>query len=76
MKTTITRITNEFTGYDATVRTKGTPTVSTIKKHIRNSRAGDCMSVTHVRTNCDNDGCFGDHLEIIFGEIFINGYRV
>lgn len=72
----ITRITNDFTGYDATIRTKDIPAVSTIKKHLRNSKARDCKSITRMRTNCEDDGCYGDELDLYFGELLINGCRV
>jgi hypothetical protein len=45
MKTTIT---NSFTGYSATITTKSTPAVSTIKRHIRASKASDCKSATLI----------------------------
>ena len=45
MKTTIT---NEFTGYSATIRTKGKPAISTIRKHLSKSKASDCKSVTII----------------------------
>lgn len=45
---TTTTITNSFTGYSATIRTNGLPAVSTIKKHLRNSKASDCCSVTLI----------------------------
>jgi len=43
-----TQIANKFTGYEATIQTKGLPSVSTIKKHIRKSKASDCLSVTEI----------------------------
>jgi len=50
MKTTktATTISNSFTSYSATIRTNGQPAVSTIQKHLRKSKAGDCQSVTII----------------------------
>ena len=45
---TETTISNSFTGYSATIRTNGKPAVSTIQKHLRNSKASDCQSVTII----------------------------
>ena len=55
MKTTSnkteTTISNSFTGYEAMIRTAGLPAVSTIRKHLRASRASDCQSTTAIE--CD-----------------------
>jgi hypothetical protein len=45
---TETTISNSFTGYTATIRTNGKPSVSTVQKHIRKSKASDCQSVTVI----------------------------
>jgi hypothetical protein len=45
---TTTEITNGFTGYEATIYTKDMPAISTIKKHLRESKASDCQSVTII----------------------------
>lgn len=71
MKTT-TRVTNQFTGYEATIKTNGFPSVSTLKKHQRNSKALNCHSVTRILTNVQEDGS-GDEIEIYHGEIMVNG---
>lgn len=49
-----TIITNAFTGYFATIYTVGTPTISTIKRHIRRSKASDCCSVTCISIDGDS----------------------
>lgn len=48
-----TTITNQFTGYCKTIRTEGLPAVSTLKKHMRASKASDCKSYTRILTNVD-----------------------
>ena len=45
MKTTIS---NKFTGYAKTIITKGFPSVATIAKHLRASKAKDCRSLTYI----------------------------
>jgi hypothetical protein len=45
MKTTIS---NSFTGYSATIRTKGQPAITTIKRHVGRSKAQGCASVTRI----------------------------
>jgi hypothetical protein len=51
----ITIIRNSFTGYTATVRSASDyPAVSTIRKHLRKAKAGDCRSGTTVY--CDGEG--------------------
>lgn len=45
MKTTIS---NTFTGYSKTIITKGMPSVATIAKHLRASKAKDCSSITYI----------------------------
>lgn len=50
MKTT-TIITNAFTGYAKTITTTGLPSVATIKKHVRASKACDCRSITVITIN-------------------------
>jgi len=70
-----TTITNKFTGYNKTVRTEGLPSVSTLKKHLRASKARACKSVTRILTHVDETGA-GDEVEVTkFGEILINGRR-
>ena len=44
----ITTIVNLFTGYSASIRTNGTPAISTLKNHLRKSKASDCKSVTKI----------------------------
>lgn len=58
---TTTTITNSFTGYSATIRTKGQPAASTIQKHVRKAKSRDCKSVTiieidGIRHSLDNIG--------------------
>jgi hypothetical protein len=48
MKTTIE---NGFTGYSHTINTKSLPAVSTIRKHLKASKASDCKSATAIRVN-------------------------
>jgi len=64
---TTTIINNSFTGYTATIRTAGLPAVSTIRRHLRAAKAGDCRSVTTIY--CDGDGMelvnFGDGPELV-----------
>jgi hypothetical protein len=43
-----TTITNSFTGYSTTITTKSLPAVSTIKRHIRASKASHCKSATLI----------------------------
>ena len=44
-----TTIKNDFTGYEATIRHQGAfPAVSTVKKHMRASKASDCTSWTRM----------------------------
>lgn len=45
---TKTTISNSFTGYHAEIKTCGFPSISTIRRHLRKSKAGDCKSVTTV----------------------------
>lgn len=45
MKTTIT---NTYTGYSKTIITKDFPSVSTIARHVRASKASDCKSITSI----------------------------
>jgi hypothetical protein len=47
MKTTTT-IANQFHGYSATIRTNGTPAISTIKKHLRAAKPSECGSITRI----------------------------
>jgi hypothetical protein len=46
-----TNITNAFTRYSATIRTHGTPAISTIQKHLRKAKCRDCHSVTIIEIN-------------------------
>ena len=48
MKTTIV---NTFTRYEKTITTKGFPSVATIAKHLRASKAKDCSSITYIYIN-------------------------
>lgn len=43
-----TTITNPFTKYSATIRTKGVPAISTIQKHLRKAKAKECASITYI----------------------------
>jgi hypothetical protein len=62
----MTTITNAFTGYSATIR-KSNPSIATIKRHLRKSKASDCKSATIIEI--DGRICalvdFGRGLEII-----------
>lgn len=72
-KSTITTITNEFTGYRRTLKTNGLPKIDTLKRHLRQSKAAGWCSVTRILTNVDDTGA-GDDVEITrFGELLING---
>lgn len=47
-----TSIRNSFTGYSATIRHTGDlPAVSTVKKHLRKAKAGDCKSETKITSD-------------------------
>jgi len=46
----MTTITNDFTGYSATIR-KANPTIATIIRHVRKSKAIDCLSTTHIEVD-------------------------
>jgi hypothetical protein len=46
-----TTITNEFTGYSATIRTKSFPSIGTIKKHLNKSKTSDCQSITTIEVD-------------------------
>jgi hypothetical protein len=48
MNSTITTISNKFTGYSATIRTKAEPAVSTIQNHLRAAKCADCKSITNI----------------------------
>ncbi len=51
----ITTIRNSFTGYEATIRSASDyPAISTLKKHLRKSKANDCISTTTI--SCDGEG--------------------
>jgi hypothetical protein len=43
-----TRIYNTFTGYDTTIKTKNKPSISTLEKHLRKSKAKECGSITYI----------------------------
>jgi len=62
----MTTIKNAFTGYWAIIR-KNNPSVSTIKRHIRKSKASDCKSITTIEI--DGQLCelidLGNGLEIV-----------
>jgi len=45
---TETTISNNFTDYFAAILTNGKPSVTTIQKHLRKSKASDCQSVTTI----------------------------
>jgi len=63
-------ITNKFTEYKKTIITKDFPSVSTIKKHVRASKAKDCRSVTYIYIDgegfdlCGNDLVKNDQYEM------------
>ena len=63
MKTTIT---NTFTGYAKTITTKGFPSVATIAKHVRASKAKDCASITYIYID-------GEGYDLSHGELIRNG---
>lgn len=63
MKTTIT---NKFTGYAKTITTKGFPSVATIAKHVRSSKAKDCRSVTYIYID-------GVGYDLYHGDLMANG---
>lgn len=70
----ITTITNEFTKYDKTLRTAGVPSISTLRRHLRASKASDCSSVTRISFDVDSDGAGGQDIEVTkWGEILIDG---
>jgi len=48
---TTTEISNSFTGYEATIRTKGLPAISTLRKHLRKAKASDCISATIIKVD-------------------------
>ena len=58
-----TNITNAFTGYSATIRANGKPSIATIRKHLRRSKASDCQSVTII----DIDGIRHDLIDLGHG---------
>ena len=70
MKTT-TIITNDFTGYSATIRTEGNPAVATIKRHLAKSKASDCRSVTSIYI----DGVGHDLTDLGNGEELVRNGR-
>jgi hypothetical protein len=43
----MTTIKNAYTGYTATIR-KSNPSIATIKRHLRKSKASDCQSITTI----------------------------
>jgi hypothetical protein len=50
--TNTTTISNSFTGHSATIRHTGDlPAVSTVKKHIRKSKASGCRSETKITSD-------------------------
>jgi hypothetical protein len=64
---TKTLISNSFTGYSATIRTKSQmPAVSTIRKHLRAAKASDCQSTTTIFID-------GAGYELVHGELVHNG---
>lgn len=75
MKYTIIR--NSFTGYKAIIRTSGVPSLATLRRHIRASKASDCQSVTEIRYDTTADGEGGRNVDVTkFGEILIDGRSV
>ena len=44
-------IENKFTGFKKSYRTKKFPAISTIQKHLRNSKCKDCTSSTSIKIN-------------------------
>ena len=63
MKTTII---NKFTRYEKKITTKCMPSVSTIEKHIRASKASDCISTTSIYID-------GVGYDFYHGELIKNG---
>ena len=61
-----TIITNTYTGYAKTITTKGLPSVATIARHIRASKAIDCRSVTCICID-------GVGYDLSHGELIRNG---
>lgn len=59
-----TRITNQFTGFDRTIKHAGPlPSISNLRRAIRDSRASDCQSVTYCFRQ-ESDEVRGAHLTI------------
>jgi hypothetical protein len=62
----MTTITNAFTDYSAIIR-KSNPSIETIKRHLRKSKASDCQSVTIIEI--DGQICelidLGNGLELV-----------
>jgi hypothetical protein len=62
----MTTITNAFTNYFATIR-KSNPSIATLSRHIRKSKASDCQSVTIIEI--DGQICelidLGNGLELV-----------
>ena len=63
---TLTTIINQFHGFSTTIRTTGTPSVSTIKKHLRNSKPQECSSITYIHID-------GVGYDLYHGELIKNG---
>lgn len=59
-----TIIKNTFTRYEKTIKTRGLPSLATIKNHLRASRARDCKSHTSITIDgTDYDVCDTGHGE-------------
>ncbi len=61
-----TIITNTFTGYAKTIITKGFPSVKTIAKHVRASKAKECKSATFIYID-------GEGFDLSHGELIATG---
>jgi len=66
LNTMTTIITNTFTGYAKTITTKGFPSVKTIAKHVRASKAKECKSATCIYID-------GEGFDLSHGELIANG---
>jgi hypothetical protein len=56
MASNITKVSNSFTGYKTTIKHKGQfPSVLTVKKHVKASKAKDCCSETLILTHMGDE---------------------
>ena len=65
-RTMTTLINNKFTGYSKTITTKGFPSVATIAKYLRASKAKDCRSFTYIYID-------GKSYDLYHGSLLANG---